>query len=90
MSDDEFSGVGRSGLIAIIRMQRDLIELHKQVIDDHKRRLQKRVDKIGICIRGWWCICDRFNGEEQSKRNECSACGRAKTVRATPAVQIVK
>lgn len=36
----------------------------------------------GLNIRGWWCICDIFNGEEKDPRTECRSCGRAKTVRA--------
>ena len=51
-------------------------------------RLTARVAELsgGIVTRGWWCICDRFNGEEHSPRTECSACGRAKTVREPKAV----
>lgn len=31
-----------------------------------------------LVIRGWWCICHIFNGEEHSKRIVCRSCGREK------------
>jgi hypothetical protein len=35
--------------------------------------------EAGIHLRGWWCPCRCFNGEEKAVRAECRACGREKT-----------
>jgi len=34
--------------------------------------------KAGMTLKGWWCLCEAFNGEERAFRIVCRKCGREK------------
>ncbi len=58
----------------------------KKVIEKLQAENEKLISRVhqlssGLVIRGWWCICDIFNGEEKELRTECKSCGKAKTTR---------
>ena len=70
--DFTFSGVGRTELISL---------LNKTLKENVKLRAEKLELSQGLHIKGWWCICNIFNGEEKEIRTECRSCGIPKTVR---------
>jgi len=43
-----------------------------------KTRAELEEARQGIHIRGWWCPCDIFNGEEKDLHTHCRKCGQAK------------
>ena len=43
----------------------------------------------GLLIRGWWCACDIFNGEEEEQRLACRSCDRPKGL-VEPATRITQ
>lgn len=45
-------------------------------LDELRKRMAKALS--GICINGWWCPCETFNGEEHSPRTECRRCAQPK------------
>jgi hypothetical protein len=65
---EEFEGLDRAFLIAIIISQRARIA---------------ELECGGIILKGWWCLyCDTFNGEEKELRVECRHCRSDKKVRS--------
>lgn len=62
-AEKEFARLGRPLLIAMILVLRAKVA---------------ELQGGGITIKGWWCNCDAFNGEEHSPRTTCRHCGKEK------------
>lgn len=61
----EYTGIGRTQLIYMI------VDLKKRIAELEGR----------LTIKGWWCICGIFNGEEKEPLSVCRSCGVTKCVR---------
>ena len=57
------------------------LKLENALLNSENAKLKKRINEGGITLRGWWCVCDKFNSSEQEELKECGACGKKKSVR---------
>ena len=57
------------------------LKLENALLTSEIAKLKKRINEGGITLRGWWCVCDKFNSSEQEELKECGACGKQKSVR---------
>jgi len=62
--------------------RRELIALLESALEENSK-LQSRLTELasGLTIKGWWCVCNMFNGCEKEERFECRSCGLPKTER---------
>ena len=80
------TGLGRDRLISIIEdiiTQGNKLAASVEVLIKENEKLKSRNTELagGLNIKGWWCICEIFNGCEKEERTDCRSCGRPKTVR---------
>jgi hypothetical protein len=83
------TSVGRAQLIELVEaLQIENSAFRKRNIEQVNEigKLREQIESLasGIYLRGWWCICDSFNGEEKETRMECRSCGEPKKVRTWP------
>lgn len=69
----DYSTVTRNDLISLLtEAERNLIVL---MAENQKLKGQISYLSQGLHIKGWWCNCGIFNGEEKDTLFNCRSCG---------------
>ncbi len=72
--------LGQAEALRLFAAHRASLEAKVRELTERQVELEAKVRAAtsGLLIKGWWCPCGLFNGEEHSPRDTCRRCGTLK------------